>query len=134
MEGNLSKCGYRCDLCPAFETNLKDDADKQRMRDALAKYYGFEMPAEDIKPCQGCQCADTAPDASCPVFPCASERGMETCGHCPDFGCNKLKERMDVVEECLKKHPDIPQEDYEAFFKPYLSRQVLENIHQSLEH
>ena len=54
MEPIISKCGYRCDLCPAYESNLKSDADKQRMSDAWAKYCGFQIQPEQITSCPGC--------------------------------------------------------------------------------
>lgn len=133
MNRIIAKCGYRCDLCPAYETNLKGEADKQRMSEALKKYYECNLPPEMVRPCKGCRAAREAPDPNCPVYPCAVERGMETCGHCADFGCNKLKERMDVVEECMAKHPDMPKEDFEIYFKPFLSRRILTHIHESLE-
>jgi hypothetical protein len=128
----ISKCGYRCDLCLIHETNLKGEDDKQRMSDALAKYYDCNLPPEQIKPCKGCQAIQTSPDPNCPVYPCAQDKGMETCAHCPDFGCDKLKQRMDVVEECLERHLDVPSEDYELFFKPYLSRTTLMEIRELL--
>lgn len=130
MEPIIAKCGYRCDQCPAYEANLKNDLDRQRMSQALSKYYHFEIPAEQIQPCKGCRCATESPDKDCPVFPCARERGMQTCGHCPDFGCDKLKQRMDIVEQCLLQQPEVPQEDFELYFKPYLSRKLLTEIHK----
>jgi hypothetical protein len=39
MDPIIAKCGYRCDLCLAFEGNFKGEADRQRMSTALAKYY-----------------------------------------------------------------------------------------------
>ena len=97
MEPLIAKCGYRCDQCLAFAPNLKSDKDKQRMSEALDKYFDFQVPPEAIKPCRGCQGTKDAPDAECPVFPCARERSVETCGHCPDFGCDKLKQRMEGI-------------------------------------
>lgn len=38
---------------------------------------------------------------------------------------------MDAVEERLRKHPDLPEEDYDRFFRPYLSRTTLTEIHKS---
>ena len=132
MDRIIAKCGYRCDLCPAFKTNLKGEEDRQRMSEALKKYYMVNLPSEMIRVCEGCQATVKMPDPNCPVYPCAMDRGVETCGHCADFGCDKLKERMDVVEEILAKHPDMPKEDFESFFKPYLSRQLLTQIHLTM--
>ena len=133
MDSIVAKCGYRCDLCPAFEANLKDETDKQRMSEALAKYYNCEIPAEQVRPCKGCQEADECPDESCQVYPCVQARELDNCGQCPDFGCSKLKTRMDTVEECLRNHLDLPKADYDQFFRPYLNRSTLMDVHQSMQ-
>lgn len=133
MDPIVSKCGYRCDLCLAFEANLKSEADKQRMSEALAKYYHCSLPPEQIRPCKGCQEAPEAPDGDCQVYPCVAAKGLDNCGQCPDFGCERLKTRMDTVEECLKQHPDVSKADYDEFFRPYLSRGTLMDIRQALE-
>jgi hypothetical protein len=132
MEPIIAKCGYRCDLCPAYKANLRSYFDKQRMSQALSKYYHIELPVEQIRSCLGCQFANESPDKECPVFPCAREKDLPTCGHCPDFGCDKLKQRMDVVEQCLAQQSEVPQEDFDLYFKPYLSRTLLTEINKSL--
>lgn len=133
MNPIIAKCGYRCDLCPAFESNLGSEADKQRMSEALAKYYNCTLPPEQIRPCKGCQAASEAPDSDCQVYPCVKARGLDNCGQCPEFGCAKLKTRMDVVEHCLRQHPDVPQADYDRFFRPYLSRGTLMDVRETTQ-
>ncbi len=133
MEPIVAKCGYRCDLCAAFEANLKSEDDKQDMSRALQQYFGCTIPPEQIKPCKGCACAKKTPDPDCKVFPCVREKGLDNCGRCEYFGCDILKTRMDVVEEILAKHPDMPRTDYERYFKPYLSREILTLIHESMQ-
>ena len=132
MEPVIAKCGYRCDLCMAFEANLKGDEDKQDISRAFETYYGCKIPVEEIKPCKGCQCSKESPDADCQIFPCVQEKGFDNCGHCDNLscGCDKLKRRMDAVEEVLAKQDDVPQDDYERYFKPYLSREGLMKIRQ----
>jgi len=131
MEPILAKCGYRCDLCPAFETNLKGEQDKKRLSKAMAKYFNCRVRPEEIHPYKGCQAAPETPDKDCQVYPCVVKRGLPNCGACPQFGCDKLKTRMDVVEECLAKHSDVSNEDYRLYFRPYLSRAALTQIHVS---
>ena len=133
MEPIIAKCGYRCDLCAAFEENLGGEADRKQMSEALAKYYNYALPPEQIRPCKGCRDAQEAPDTNCQVHPCVTAKGLDNCGQCPDFGCEKLKTRMDTVEECLRQHPDLPQADYDAFFRPYLSRGLMMDIRQATE-
>jgi hypothetical protein len=113
------------------ETNLKGEQDKRRMSEALAKYFDCQLAPESIRPCNGCAGVKEPPDKECRVFPCVRDRGLENCGQCSRFGCDKLKTRMDNVEECLDKHPDVSEEDYDRFFRPYLSRATLTKIHDS---
>ena len=131
MEAIIAKCGYRCDLCPAYETNLKSDADKQRMSDAWAKYCGFEVPPEQIQRCPGCQVSGA--DPTCTVRPCAIEKGVENCAHCEQFGCKKLKEKMNFVEDNIKVDlSTIPEEDFHLFIKPFITKESLQEIRDSL--
>ena len=119
----------------AFEANLKSDEDKQDINRAFEKYYDCKIPVEEIKSCKGCPSSKETPDQDCQVFPCVQEKRIDNCGHCDNFscGCEKLKCRMDAVEEVLAKQDDVPSDDFERYFKPYLSRQTLFEIRQSLD-
>jgi hypothetical protein len=131
MEPIIAKCGYRCDLCPAYETNLKSDADKQRMSDAWARYCGFQVPPEQIQSCPGCIVSGA--DPTCTVRPCAIEKDVENCAHCEQFVCDKLKTKMNFVEEKVKVDlSDIPEDDFNLFIKPFVSREYLDKIRESL--
>jgi len=131
MEPIISKCGYRCDLCPAYETNLKSDDDKQRMSDAWAKYCGFQVPTEQIQSCPGCLVSGA--DPTCTVRPCAIEKNVENCAHCEQFACDKLKSKMNFVEQNVKVDlSNIPEEDYNLFIKPFINEECLLEIRESL--
>jgi hypothetical protein len=127
MKTHIAKCGYRCDLCPAFGAELTD-ADKADFSRAFKQYFDTEVPPEAIRPCSGCQSSDIPNDKECPVFPCVQEKGFQTCAECDDFGCNKLKQRMDIVEQIAENKKPIPPEDFEKYFKPFLSRQTMMEI------
>ncbi|MHC4498632.1 MAG: DUF3795 domain-containing protein [Planctomycetota bacterium] len=131
MEPIISKCGYRCDLCPVYETNFKLDPDKKKMCDAWNKYLGGNLEPDAIEICRGCQEGEGDPD--CDVQKCAQERKLVNCAHCSDFACDKLKARMNLVEEKVKGLPNIPEEDYDLFIKPFLGEQCLLKIRESLE-
>lgn len=131
MSSHIAKCGYRCDLCPAFKPELTD-ADKADFCRALEQYYDCKLTPDQIGSCTGCQSSDIPNDKECPVFPCVQEKGFETCAECDDFGCDKLKERMDAVEQIAEQQTDVPPEDFEKYFKPFLCRQTLMDIRQKL--
>jgi hypothetical protein len=130
MKEILGRCGYRCDLCGAYGPNIKSDADKQRTCEAFVKYFGSSLKPEDIGPCAGCLKGDGDPD--CQVRACADEKGLQNCAHCEAFGCEKLKARMNVVEEKVKDIASIPEEDYNLFIKPYLGEERLLKIREGL--
>ncbi|MBN1124731.1 MAG: DUF3795 domain-containing protein [Sedimentisphaerales bacterium] len=131
MKSIIAKCGYRCDLCPAYETNLTSEQDKQDFSLALERYYDCRIAPEAIKSCKGCLSADKQPDPDCSVYPCVTDKGLGNCGQCADFGCDKLKQRMDIVEEYLAKAGAVSSEDFRRYFQPFLSRDTLTQIHDA---
>jgi hypothetical protein len=123
----LSRCGFRCDLCPAYEKNIHDPEDLKAIRSGWHRYFGFDIPEERIA-CVGCLNEGRHSDADCPVRPCALERKMNTCADCPDFGCETLKSRMGFTESVIPRFGGIPEPDFERYIRPYLSRERLEKI------
>lgn len=111
----LTRCGNRCDLCPAYRENIQPETKKREISDGWFRYFGFRIPPDQIE-CAGCLNKGKHPDANCPVRPCAD---------CDAFGCDKLKSRMEFVETVLPKFDAIPEKDFRIFFLPYLSRERL---------
>ena len=130
MEEILGKCGYRCDLCPAYKQNIKCANDKKRCSDGWSKYLGLEIPPEEIG-CGGCLNEKELADPNCPVRPCVVKNNLENCGHCKNFGCDNLKTRMNFIEENVDLS-SIPQEDSDVFIKPYQSKERLLKINKEL--
>ena len=133
MEEILSKCGYRCDLCPVHESNLKSEADKKIMCDAWAKYLGSKAQPEEITSCKGCQSEGKQGDESCPVRPCAAVKSLENCAYCEEFACEKVKSKMNFVEQSVKDVSNIPQPDFEKFIEPFFGGRHLSKIRESLK-
>jgi hypothetical protein len=127
MPPGITFCGFRCDLCPAFAGNIRNRGDLTVIRLAWKRYFGFDVPEEKIT-CDGCRNEGRHADADCPVRPCAIGRGMESCADCPDFGCEGLRSRMEFAEKALAGREHVPQADFEAYFRPYLSRRRLEDV------
>ena len=125
MDPIIARCGYRCDLCPAYRENIHGQQDQQRASDGWFKYYGFRIPPEQLR-CDGCR--DERPearriDATCPIRPCAIVRGMDTCAPCPECGCERYESRT-VTREWVEQRlgAPIPPEDYRWFVLPYERR------------
>jgi hypothetical protein len=123
----LARCGYRCDLCPAYCGNIKSEADRQKVSDGWFKYGGFRVKPEEIN-CQGCTDGNKTLDSACPVLPCVKSKNIRNCGYCPEMPCENLKTRMNFFENRLGETSDIPADDFNIFIKPYLSKGVLLEI------
>ena len=125
MNPIIARCGYRCDLCPAYRENIHGPEDQQRTSDGWFKHYGFRIPPEQIC-CDGCR--DERLDArridtTCPIRPCVIARGVDACAQCPDCGCKQFESRTVTrmrVEQRIGA--PIPQEDYQRFVLPYERR------------
>ena len=130
MEPVLSLCGFRCDLCLAYQPNIEAHPEnRQILSDGWHTYFGFRLPPEAIF-CAGCS-AEGKPtlDRDCPVRPCASARGMPNCAHCENYICEKLTERLIDFDQIQAKfdHP-IPAEDRRRFLLPYENAQRLSDL------
>jgi hypothetical protein len=68
-------------------------------------------------------------DTTCPVRPCVMERGLANCSECPDYGCERLAERLVVYEEVAARvGRPIPAEDRARFIAPYENKARLEAL------
>ena len=123
MEAGVSRCGYRCDLCPAFKDNVRGPDHRQWVSDGWFTHYGFRIPPEDIY-CDGCRADNSSNpkriDTDCPVRPCVIEKGLDNCAQCADCVCDRLRERLVDANEVLKRaQGPVPQADRDAFIRPY---------------
>ena len=133
MEPMIAKCGIRCDLCPCYEFNLISDEDKVEVCGAFAEYYGYQLTPEQLNPCKGCSQLDRPPDSRCQIFFCVQKKNIANCAHCQKYPCDMLKTNMEEGEKELNKLNDLPPEKYEKYCRPYLTRETLEKIRESLE-
>ena len=128
VEPIVTRCGYRCDLCLAFERNVSEDpGNRETLSDGWSRCYGFRIPPPEIC-CDGCLTEDAVLiDDGCPVRPCVIERGLDNCSQCESYPCARLEERTVTVEEIRERvGEDIPVEDYQRFIRPYENRRRLD--------
>jgi hypothetical protein len=96
----ISYCGLTCNGCPIYWATREHDKRKQkRMRAKIAemcnKQYGLNYSYRDINDCDGCRAESGVLFSGCldcRIRNCAVFREVETCAHCPDYLCDKLKE------------------------------------------
>lgn len=86
-------CGEICTECVTFQATRTDD-NLERRRIA-GQWSSPELPLqpEDIN-CTGCR-ADQGPPfkwcLQCEIRACGSERAVENCAYCDNFGCQTLQ-------------------------------------------
>jgi hypothetical protein len=104
-------CGLDCSDCPARLAYVDDD---ESLRQETAKKWNtpeFPVTAENLD-CAGCK--SDGPNftfcGSCTVRLCASKRGVETCAHCEDYGCDVLEEYLSHVGEEGRKRLEAIRE------------------------
>lgn len=88
-------CGLDCGECEAYVATQKDDrTGLEAVAKQWAAQYGAKTISADMCVCDGCSSGkrtSTAHAATCAIRLCATARGVATCAHCPDFGCDTLK-------------------------------------------
>ena len=129
----LTKCGFRCDLCPAYKENIKSEEDKILVSKEWQRIFGFDIPPQDIE-CVGCNNEGKHADSNCPVRPCVIEKKLKNCAYCDDFGCDKLKSRIDFLDDFLvKKGKILSDEDYKKYVIAYEAKERLNKIRKDLK-
>ncbi|MHA2425138.1 MAG: DUF3795 domain-containing protein [Candidatus Thorarchaeota archaeon] len=102
LRDKTAYCGLDCSKCGAYLAKLTDDDLLRRKTAKQWSAHGFTSSPNEIN-CDGCKttsgyhfkhCAD------CVVRSCGNQRGVETCGHCPDFSsCEKIQGKLDILSE-----------------------------------
>lgn len=118
-ERMISFCGLDCMECPAYIGTKKGN------RALLKKTAeGWSTPEEKIAPddiiCDGCVLLGKRLarfSTECPVRICGIEKGVENCGFCKDYPCEKLKKRWELVKtpEARDRLDEINQRDQIGF-------------------
>jgi hypothetical protein len=117
MTGMRAFCGLDCGECEAYVATQKNDlAGLERVAAKWAKEFGAQELTADMCVCDGCAAGkrvSTAHATKCGVRLCALGRGVETCAHCVDYGCETLqgffafapvlKEKLEAIRRELGK-------------------------------
>jgi hypothetical protein len=135
LEQIISKCGFRCDLCLAYYKNLQNKEDREKLKYGWMKYFEINIDPAQLH-CEGCASNDKnakVADSSCPVRPCALEKGYNTCAECDEYICDKLKTRACAYQPVLEKFSvGIPDEDFQIFIKPYQGDKNLNDLRSKI--
>lgn len=89
MRDMIAYCGLDCEKCDAYLATINDD---QALREKTAKLWS-ELNHAPILPehinCQGCRVDGVKTvycESLCGIRQCALQKGVTTCGDCPEFG------------------------------------------------
>ena len=88
MNKMIAYCGLDCEKCDAYLATIRDD---QALREKTAKAWA-ELNQAPILPehinCLGCRADGVKTvfcDSLCQIRQCALNKGVETCGGCPEM-------------------------------------------------
>ncbi len=100
-------CGLDCGECEAYiATQANDRAGLEEVAKKWTQQYGAKNISADMCICDGCSSGtrtSTAHAEKCPIRLCASGRGVTTCAHCDDYGCETLKSFFDFAPVLKEK-------------------------------
>ena len=111
MNNRIGYCGLDCEACDAYLATPHDD---QALREKTAKLWA-ELNHAPILPehihCEGCRSEGVKTlfcESLCEIRRCALEKGVATCGGCPDMeACPVVGEILSHYPEALKNLRDL---------------------------
>jgi hypothetical protein len=127
----ITRCGFRCDLCPAFRENVERNDRRDRMSEGMSTYFGVTVSADELF-CDGC--LDEAPgarriDNKCKIRPCTIEKGFENCAQCGKPKCAKLQSRLVDLPSIEKRiKGSVPKRDYTDLVRPFENKKRLAEL------
>ncbi len=130
MKTIVARCGFRCDLCPAFTSHTEKD----RIASAAgwSRYFKLKVKPSSMR-CKGCLAGVCAgfdfPSEKCSIRLCVLDRKLENCAGCDEYPCARLEKQMKGVERRIKQLKGrVPQEEFDQFLAPYDARTTLNRL------
>ncbi len=111
MSSGLSYCGLNCARCPVYVASPEQRRSRLGLAEQWSSLLKLDITPEQIT-CLGCQAPEGPGIAicqDCEVRRCGRKRGVATCAHCPDYGCDLLREFWDQAPwarrnlDCLRR-------------------------------
>ncbi len=132
MKAIVARCGFRCDLCPAFFKNSRTAADRLAASAGWSRYFHLHVKPEAMR-CNGCFAAPRAdrtfPDKKCSIRRCVTERELGNCAACKAYPCVELEQRMKRVEKVIRRfQKKIARKEFDRFIAPYDARKTLNRL------
>ncbi len=102
----IAYCGLDCSVCKVFKASQTNDLEWKKQ---IAKHWSdqgeIKFKPEDAT-CNGCKSNVISGFCRkiCKIKPCAEEKKVETCAHCKDYLCAKLKEFLSDEDPAAAKN------------------------------
>jgi hypothetical protein len=110
MERIIAFCGLACSECPAYLATQHDSAEeRQQVAEAWSKQFSSDIKPEDIC-CDGCLpgCARHFQHCfECGIRACGVARGVDNCGFCDEYPCEKLERFFGFAPEAKARLDSI---------------------------
>ncbi len=101
MDKIIAVCGITCTECPAYIATQTDDNDlRTKTAGEWSKMFNAEIKQEHIN-CDGCNTPGKKIQhcSECEIRACGLAKGVENCGHCADYACDKLEGFFGMVPD-----------------------------------
>jgi len=127
----LGYCGDGCNACPRYVATQSGDVERLKEVAALWKRAGWRdaiVPAQEMI-CHGCASVKWCRYND--VRLCAQERGIDNCGKCTDYPCEKIEVVFAQTQAYAKLcKATCSAQDYERFEEAFFSkRKQLDGVH-----
>ncbi len=128
---NLGLCGDDCNYCPRYLATVSSDEERLKEVAIMWQMIGWRNSVcspEDML-CQGCASVKTC---GLGIKECVIENGIDNCGKCGDYPCEKLvKIFEDNRKEAIISKDRLSKQDYALFQKAFFSKKErLNKIHR----
>lgn len=119
----LGFCGDNCKVCPRYVATQSGDVEQLKKVATLWYRVGYRdkivQPEELI--CHGCSLTNLC--AYDDIRECAVEKGVENCGKCENYPCEKVLRAFDQTESFAEKCKEkCSKEEYESLQKAFFSK------------
>ena len=132
MSKIIAACGNDCSVCPRYVAHpYEKSAEELRRTAELWMKIGYRdhvVTNEEIA-CTGCK-----PENWCRfrVNKCCAEKGLKTCGECPEYPCDQMKSCFEVTMSFAPKCREVcTEEEYEQLRKAFFEKE--ENLREVKE-
>jgi len=139
MDDIISLCGFKCNICPAYKSNIKTESDRARVDEGWKKFHCSPGWIYEEEYCEGCsngfRYSEKPPLRDyCAIRRCALLNKVENCGRCFDYPCPRIKRFIHGVNLIAERTRRIgTKEEYDTFVQPHLNKDRLDKINEEFK-